>query len=110
MPPGPAGRRSRPTALYFATGDPAYLEKSNAATIHAALGLDPSVVAYDLGGAVRSGVGALRAALERAEPTLVVLSDVRTGLPGGVDEAAGGDGAVAFVTAGAVARRRGVPG
>lgn len=96
----PAGA-PRPTALYFATSDPAYLEKSNAATVHAALGLDPSVVAYDLGGAVRSGVGALRAALERAEPTLVVLSDVRTGLPGGVDEAANGDGAVAFVTAGA---------
>ncbi|HZQ79123.1 MAG TPA: OB-fold domain-containing protein [Acidimicrobiia bacterium] len=94
-----------PTALYFATGDPAYLEKSNAATIHAALCLDPSVVAYDFGGGVRSGVGALRAALERAEPTLVVLSDVRTGLPGGGDEAGGGDAAVAFVTAGA-----GLPG
>ena len=91
----------RPTALYFATSDPAYLEKTNAATIHAALGLDSSVVAYDLGGAVRSGIGALRAALERAEPTLVVCSDVRTGLPGGTDEAASGDGAVAFVTAGA---------
>ena len=91
----------RPTALYFATSDPAYLEKSNASTIHAALGLDPSVVAYDFGGAVRSGLGALRAALERAEPTLVVLSDVRTGLPGGGDETSGGDGAVAFVTAGA---------
>jgi hydroxymethylglutaryl-CoA synthase len=91
----------RPTALYFATSDPSYLEKTNAATVHAALGLDSSVVAYDFGGAVRSGVGALRAALERAEPTLVVLSDVRTGLPGGVDEAANGDGAVAFVTAGA---------
>src|SRR5205085_7668593 len=96
----PAGA-PRPTALYFATSDPAYLEKSNAATVHAALGLDPLVVAYDLGGAVRSGVGVLRAGLERAEPTLVVLSDVRTGLPGGVDEAANGDGAVAFVTAGA---------
>ncbi|HEV7865412.1 MAG TPA: OB-fold domain-containing protein, partial [Acidimicrobiia bacterium] len=72
---------------------------------HAALGLDPSVVAYDLGGAVRSGIGALRAALERAEPTLVVLSDVRTGLPGGSDESSNGDAAVAFVTAGA-----GLPG
>src|SRR5581483_10212077 len=84
LPPG----APRPTALYSATSD-------------AALGLDDSVVAYDLGGSVRSGIGALRAALERAEPTLVVLSDVRTGLPGGADEAAGGDGAVAFVTAGA---------
>ena len=91
----------RPTALYFATTDPAYMEKTNAATVHAALGLDSSVVAYDFGGAVRSGIGALRAALERAEPTLVVLSDVRTGLPGGIDEAFNGDGAVAFVTAGA---------
>lgn len=91
----------RPTALYFATTDPAYMEKSNAATVHAALGLDPGVVAYDLGGAVRSGIGALRAALERAEPTLVVLSDVRTGLPGGTDESSNGDAAVAFVTAGA---------
>jgi 3-hydroxy-3-methylglutaryl CoA synthase/uncharacterized OB-fold protein len=97
LPPG----APQPTALYFATSDPAYLEKSNAATIHAALGLDSSVVSYDFGGAVRSGLGALRAGLERAEPTLVVLADVRTGLPGGVDEAAGGDGAVAFVTAGA---------
>jgi 3-hydroxy-3-methylglutaryl CoA synthase/uncharacterized OB-fold protein len=95
----------RPTALYFATTDPAYMEKSNAATIHAALGLDSGVVAYDLGGAVRSGIGALRAGLERAEPTLVVLADVRTGLPGGTDEAANGDAAVAFVTAGA-----GLPG
>ncbi|HVW35368.1 MAG TPA: OB-fold domain-containing protein [Acidimicrobiia bacterium] len=97
LPPG----APRPTALYFATTDPAYLEKSNAATIHAALGLDPSVGAYDLGGAVRSGIGALRAGLERAEPTLVVVSDIRTGLPGGTDESSGGDGAVAFVTAGA---------
>ncbi|HYH50051.1 MAG TPA: OB-fold domain-containing protein [Acidimicrobiia bacterium] len=96
----PAGA-PQPTALYFATSDPAYLEKSNAATVHAALGLDSSVVAYDFGGAVRSGVGVLRAALERVEPTLVVLSDVRTGLPGGVDESSNGDGAVAFVTAGA---------
>ncbi|HEV3365578.1 MAG TPA: hydroxymethylglutaryl-CoA synthase, partial [Acidimicrobiia bacterium] len=42
----------RPTALYFATSDPSYLEKTNAATVHAALGLDSSVVAYDFGGAV----------------------------------------------------------
>jgi 3-hydroxy-3-methylglutaryl CoA synthase/uncharacterized OB-fold protein len=100
----PAGA-PRPTAVYFATTDPAYMEKSNAATVHAALGLDPAVVAYDFGGAVRSGIGALRAALERAEPTLVVLSDVRTGLPGGTDESSNGDAAVAFVTAGA-----GLPG
>lgn len=86
-----------PTALFFATSAPAYLEKSNAATIHAALGLNPTVGAYDLGGAVRSGAGALRAGLERRGSTLVVLSDMRSGRPGGTDESAGGDGAVAFV-------------
>jgi 3-hydroxy-3-methylglutaryl CoA synthase/uncharacterized OB-fold protein len=88
---------SRPTALFFATSAPAYLEKSNAATIHAALGLDKSVGAYDMCGSVRSGAGALRAAFERRGTTLVVLSDMRWGRPGGADETGGGDGAIAFL-------------
>lgn len=88
----------RPTAIYFSTSAPAYLEKSNASAIHAALGLDSSVTSYDFAGGVRSGVGALQAALDRREPTLVVLSDIRGGMPGGADESAGGDAAVAFVT------------
>jgi 3-hydroxy-3-methylglutaryl CoA synthase/uncharacterized OB-fold protein len=95
LPPG----SSPPTALFFATSDPAYLEKSNASAVHAALGLDRSVAAYDLGGALRSGIGALRTALERTGTTLVIASDMRGGLPGGVDESASGDAAVAFVTA-----------
>src|SRR5580700_1078310 len=45
-----------PGALWFATAEPAYLEKTNAASIHAALRLDPSVTALDVNGAVRSGV------------------------------------------------------
>jgi hydroxymethylglutaryl-CoA synthase len=52
-----------PGALWFATAEPAYLDKNNASTIHAALRLDTSVPAFDFGGALRSGVGALRAAL-----------------------------------------------
>ena len=48
-------------------------------------------------GSVRSGVGALFAGAQSAAPTLVVLSDVRTGLPGGADEREGGDGAAAVV-------------
>jgi 3-hydroxy-3-methylglutaryl CoA synthase/uncharacterized OB-fold protein len=95
LPPGSPS----PTALFFATSDPAYLEKSNASALHAALGLDRSVAAYDLGGALRSGIGALRTALERAGTTLVIASDVRGGLPGGMDESASGDAAVAFLTA-----------
>src|SRR4030095_5826985 len=53
-----------PTAVYFATPDPGYLDKTTATAIHAALGLPPSAAAYDMVGSVRSGAGALRAALD----------------------------------------------
>src|SRR6266851_2867488 len=86
-----------PAAVYFATTDPGYLDKTNATAIHAALGLPSSAAAFDMIGAVRSGAGALRAALDARRPTLAVLSDVRTGLPAGGDEREGGDAAVAFL-------------
>ena len=93
--------------LLFATAEPAYLDKTNATAIHAALGLDRSVAAYDVGGAVRSAIGALRLADSAGEPTLVVLAGLRTGLPGGADERDGGDGAAAFVTGDDAGHRRG---
>ncbi len=89
----------RPDALYFATAAPAYLDKTNATAIHAALGLEPGVMAVDMAGSIRSGAGALRAALHAPAPVLVAMSDVRTGLPTGGDERDGGDGAVAFLLA-----------
>jgi 3-hydroxy-3-methylglutaryl CoA synthase/uncharacterized OB-fold protein len=82
--------------LIFATAEPPYLDKTNATAIHAALGLPEEVAAFDFGGAVRSGSGAMRAGVQMGS-TLVVLSDVRTGLPGGADERDGGDGAAAFL-------------
>ncbi|WP_322766898.1 OB-fold domain-containing protein [Frankia sp. Cr1] len=88
---------SGPRQVYFATTAPAYLDKTNATAIHAALGLDESVLAVDMVGSVRSGVGALLAASAATEPTLVVLSDIRTGLSGGADERDGGDGAAALL-------------
>ncbi len=93
------GHRLRGAArgLYFATSDPGYLDKTNAATIHAALDLDPAVPAFDMVGSVRSAAGALRAALDARVPTLAVMADIRTGLPGGADERDGGDAAVAFL-------------
>lgn len=94
-----APERRRPEAVYFATTSPAYLEKTNAAAIHAALSLPAGSGAYDFTGAVRSGVGALRAGLDGAtagRSVLVLTADVRTGLPGGADETTGGDGAAAF--------------
>ena len=84
-------------ALWFATADPAYLDKTNATAIHAALRLDGDTAALDLGGAVRSGIGALRIALEGTGSTLVVSADIRTGLPTSPDESAGGDAAAALL-------------
>ena len=86
-----------PAAVWFATSAPAYLEKTNAAAVHAALRLDPAVPALDFGGAVRSGIGALRTALAGRGTTLVVAADTRDGLPTGADEAAAGDGASAVL-------------
>ena len=99
-----------PAALWFATVSPAYLDKTNATAIHAALRLDTSTIAADFGGAIRSGVAALRAALSGSDTALVVSADVRIGLPGGADEANGGDAGAALLVgdAGVIAECIGV--
>ena len=56
--------------------------------------------AFDMLGSVRSGAGALAAALDACRPTLAALADIRTGLTGRRDERDGGDGAAAFLLAG----------
>jgi 3-hydroxy-3-methylglutaryl CoA synthase/uncharacterized OB-fold protein len=86
-----------PRTLWFSTTEPAYLDKTNATTIHAALRLDTDVVAADFVGAVRSGVAALVTALHTPGPTLVVTADRRDGLPTSADESAGGDAAAAVL-------------
>ena len=53
--------------------------------------------AYDFGGALRSGMGCLFAALRGTGTTLVVAADLRDGLPTSADEAAGGDGGAAVL-------------
>jgi hydroxymethylglutaryl-CoA synthase len=84
-----------PDQLWFATANPAYLDKTNAAAIHAALRFDGAVPALDFGGAIRSGIGALKAGLNGNGTTLVASSDIRTGLPTSTDESQGGDAAAA---------------
>ena len=84
-------------SLWFSTSTPAYLEKTNATAIHAALRLEPSVGALDMGGALRSGIGALRTALQGAGTTLVVSADIRDGMATSADETTGGDGAAALI-------------
>lgn len=86
-----------PDALWFATTSPAYLDKTNATAIHAALRMDRSVPAADFGGASRSAVGALRAALTAGGTPLLCSADLRSGAPTSADEANGGDAAAALL-------------
>ncbi len=101
----PGGRSSAfppgggPMALWLSTASPAYLDKTNATAVHAALGLPEDASAYDFGGALRSAGGALQAALDGRGTVLVTASDRRDGLPTSVDEQAAGDAAAAVVIA-----------
>jgi uncharacterized OB-fold protein len=84
-----------PTNVYFATSSPAYLDKTNATAIHAALGLPSASFATDLCGTGRSGFAAWRAAA--ATCGVALTADVRVGRPGSADERLGGDGAAALL-------------
>jgi 3-hydroxy-3-methylglutaryl CoA synthase/uncharacterized OB-fold protein len=84
-----------PTNVYFATSSPAYLDKTNATAIHAALGLPSASFATDLCGTGRSGFAAWRAAA--ATGGVALTADVRVGRPGSADERLGGDGAAALL-------------
>jgi hydroxymethylglutaryl-CoA synthase len=86
-----------PEMLSFATSLPAYLDKTNATAIAAALRLPRDVAAYDFGGALRSAMGSLVAALRGGGTDLVVTGDLRDGLPTSADESAGGDAGAAVL-------------
>lgn len=81
--------------LWFATTSPAYLDKTNASAIHAALGLPVGILAADLAGSGRSTVAALRSAASFGG--LAIAADVRVGKPGSADERSGGDSAAALL-------------
>lgn len=86
-----------PGAVMFATANPAYLDKTNATAIHAALDLDQSAWAVDLGGSARSAEAAFALAHSAPGTNLMIVSDLRTGNPTSNDEASGGDGAAALL-------------
>jgi hydroxymethylglutaryl-CoA synthase len=88
---------AEPGSLWFATTRPPYLDKTNATAIAAACDLPDALGAYDVAGSIRSGIAALRAAAADRNGGLAVLSDLRMGRPGSVDESRGGDGAAAFL-------------
>ena len=80
-------------SVWFASTAPAYGIKTNAAAIHAALGFGAQIGAYDAGGSLRSGIGAVRSAWR--DGGIAVLADMWSGMPGSDDERNGGDAAVA---------------
>ncbi len=86
-------------ALVFATTSPPYAEKSNAATLHAALSLPDSIASLEIGATSRAGLSALLIGLDLAAAgrrALVAAADVVIGAPGGTRESASGDAAVSF--------------
>ena len=100
-----AGRRvlvdspdARPTSMWFATTSPTYAEKTNATIAHAALRLDPDVLAAAAAAGLRGTNAALRSALRSTEPSVLVLAgDIRTGMAGSTDEKDGGDAGAAVL-------------
>jgi hydroxymethylglutaryl-CoA synthase len=90
---------SRFDALLFATTSPPYAEKSNAATIHAALSLPDAISSLEIGATSRAGLSALLLGLDLAAAgrrALVAAADVVIGAPGGGRESGSGDAAVSF--------------
>lgn len=81
-------------AVVFATAEPAYLQKSNANAVHAALDLDTSVPTFDMVGNARSGIAAMLLA-ERLGG-IAVISDMRNGPSGSTEESDGADVAAAL--------------
>jgi 3-hydroxy-3-methylglutaryl CoA synthase/uncharacterized OB-fold protein len=89
-------------ALFFASTTHPFAEKQTAALVARALDLRRDVATSDLGGSLRAGTGALRAALDAvaagtARRALVVASDCRPAAPGSALERGFGDGAAAFL-------------
>ncbi|MBW1682317.1 MAG: 3-hydroxy-3-methylglutaryl CoA synthase [Deltaproteobacteria bacterium] len=88
--------------LFFATTSPVYKEKMNAALLGAALDLRREIATLDFAHSLRSGTGALKAALDAVgagsmQTVLVTAADCRLGYPRSDQEQAFGDGAAALL-------------
>lgn len=88
--------------VLFASTSYSYKEKQAASLIAKALDLPRDVMAADLGGSIRAGTTALRAAADAvaaksSDNVLVVASDCRVGAPRTSLERNFGDGAAAFL-------------
>lgn len=86
-----------PSSIWFATANPAYLDKTNATAIQAALDLPQETWAVDAGGSARSAEAAILGARGSSGISMAVVSDLRTGNPTSNDESIGGDAAAAVL-------------
>ena len=91
------GSTVTPTSIWFATANPAYLDKTNATAIQAALDLPQETWAVDAGGSARSAEAAISGARGTPGISMAVISDLRTGNPTSNDESGGGDAAAALL-------------
>ena len=85
------GSTVTPSSIWFATANPAYLDKTNATAIQAALDLPQETWAVDAGGSARSAEAAISGARGTPGISMAVISDLRTGNPTSNDESGGGD-------------------
>ncbi|MEA3254185.1 MAG: OB-fold domain-containing protein [Chloroflexota bacterium] len=88
--------------LYFASTTSPYREKQAAATIAAVLGLKQGAFTMDIGGSLRGGTNAMKAAVNAVSSgslnkVLVCAADCRLPMPNGANEMAFGDGAAAVL-------------
>lgn len=96
-----AGRGIKLDNVIFATTSPPYAEKLNTAALVAALDLPAHTSSIELGGNSRMGLAALLLGMDLGKAgrtSLVCISDVVVGAPGGTRERDSGDAAVAFLT------------
>ena len=91
------GSSVTPSSIWFATANPAYLDKTNATAIQAALDLPQETWAVDAGGSARSAEAAISGARGTPGISMAVISDLRTGNPTSNDESGGGDAAAALL-------------
>ncbi|MEW9677201.1 OB-fold domain-containing protein [Lentibacillus sp. L22] len=85
-------------AVYFATTNGPYDEKSSLSTITKALDLRKDVRGMETAHSLRAGTSSLMEALDQEKQTLIIASDCQIGAPNGANEQLFGDGAVSFVT------------
>ncbi len=92
----PAARETVRT-LAFASTTHVFAEPQNASLVHASLRLPAQTLAHDTSGTLRCGLIALQAALDGANPALLVAADSPVGAAGSVAESRYGDGAAAVL-------------